>query len=119
MTVESKSSISRLGPLKKIYHWLMKMAEHHHATKVLALFTFMEASFFPLPTDPMLLAMGLAQPKKSFYFALITTLFSVLGAIFGYYLGAWLWESVSPWFFQYILSEEIFTNVVERYKENV
>lgn len=48
---------------------------------------FSESSFFPIPPDLLLIALALANPKTSFYLAAITTAGSVLGAIFGYFIG--------------------------------
>jgi len=53
----------------------------------LFLLSFAESSFFPVPPDILLIALALITPEKSFYFALITTAGSVLGAIFGYFIG--------------------------------
>lgn len=53
----------------------------------LFLLSFAESSFFPVPPDILLIALALITPKASFYLALITTIGSVLGALFGYFIG--------------------------------
>ena len=53
----------------------------------LALDAFMESSFFPIPPDFILIPLALATPEKALLFAFLTTLFSVLGALLGYYFG--------------------------------
>jgi len=53
----------------------------------LFLLSFAESSFFPVPPDILLIALALIEPKSSFFLALITTIGSVLGAIFGYFIG--------------------------------
>ncbi|MBL7069418.1 MAG: DedA family protein [Candidatus Omnitrophica bacterium] len=53
----------------------------------LFLLSFAESSFFPVPPDILLIALALISPESSFYLALITTVGSVLGAIFGYFIG--------------------------------
>jgi len=53
----------------------------------LFLLSFAESSFFPVPPDMLLIALALITPESSFYLALITTIGSVLGAIFGYFIG--------------------------------
>jgi len=53
----------------------------------LFLLSFAESSFFPVPPDVLLIALALMKPETSFYLALITTVGSVLGAIFGYFIG--------------------------------
>ena len=64
---------------KALYEKALIWAKHRHATKYLCALSFSESSFFPIPPDVMLAPMALAQPEKAFRFALLTTLFSVLG----------------------------------------
>lgn len=58
-----------------------------HGVKGLALLSFAESSFFPIPPDVLLITLCLAIPEQSFYYALICTIFSVVGGVFGYSLG--------------------------------
>ena len=58
--------------------------------------SFAESSFFPIPPDVMLMPMSLATPKKAFYFAWLTTLFSVLGGVLGYAIGYWGMDLLLP-----------------------
>ena len=58
--------------------------------------SFAESSFFPIPPDVMLMPMSLATPQKAFYFAWLTTLFSVLGGILGYAIGYWAMDVLMP-----------------------
>ncbi len=83
--------------LKNLYHWTMKLSESRHAPIALAAVSFAESSFFPIPPDIVLVPMALAQPKKAFQFALICTVFSVLGGMLGYAIGALLYETVGQW----------------------
>ncbi len=80
--------------LRKLYQWTMAKAAHPHATWWLALFCFIEASFFPIPPHPLLGLMCLAEPKKAIRFGLIATGASVIGGLFGYALGYFLYEAV-------------------------
>ena len=70
-----------------LYELVMSWAEHRRATFYLSLLSFSESSFFPVPPDVMLAPMALRQPHRALYFALLTTLFSVLGGIAGYFIG--------------------------------
>ena len=97
--------------IRALYDWTIKWSKHRHAGKALAGLSFLEASMFPLPVDPLLLAMGFSKPKKSLYYALITTVFSVLGAVGGYFLGMYAWNAIAPFFFNYVFSEAAFTSV--------
>lgn len=80
--------------IRRLYDWTMEKAAHRHAERWLAAFSFMEASFFPIPPHPMLGLMCLAEPKKAIRFALITTLASVAGGLLGYAIGHFLYDSV-------------------------
>ena len=75
----------------------MQWAQHRHATWFLGLLSFAEASFFPLPPDMMLAPMALARPVRAWRLALITTLASVAGGLFGYLIGVWLFHLIEPW----------------------
>jgi membrane protein YqaA with SNARE-associated domain len=80
--------------LRSLYDWTMDKASHPHAEGWLALFCFMEASFFPIPPHPLLGLMCLAEPKKALRFAAIATLASVAGGLLGYGIGHFLYESI-------------------------
>ncbi len=80
--------------LRSLYNWTMEKAAHPHAVWWLALFCFVEASFFPIPPHPLLGLMCLAEPKKAIRFALIATLASVAGGLFGYFIGYALYDTV-------------------------
>lgn len=80
--------------LRKLYDWTIEKAQHRHAEGWLAAFAFMESSFFPIPPHPLLGLMCLANPKRAIRFALICTIASVLGGMFGYAIGYFLYEAV-------------------------
>ena len=84
--------MSRL--LRGLYEWTMEKAAHKHAVWWLAFFCFIEASFFPIPPHPLLGLMCLARPKKALWFAFVATASSVIGGLFGYAIGYFLFESV-------------------------
>ena len=80
--------------LRRLYDWTMAKAAHPHAEWWLALFAFVEASFFPIPPHPLLGLMCLAEPKKAVRFALIATFASVAGGMLGYAIGHLLFDTV-------------------------
>ena len=80
--------------LRRLYDWVLRLAEHKYAPSALFGVSFAESSFFPLPPDLMLVPMVLAERMKAWRFALITTIGSVLGGILGYFIGAVLFETV-------------------------
>lgn len=79
-----------------LYDKTIQWASNKKAPYYLAGVAFAESSFFPIPPDVMLISMGLAIPKKSWYFAAITTLFSVLGGLFGYLIGHFFIDYIRP-----------------------
>jgi membrane protein YqaA with SNARE-associated domain len=80
--------------LRKLYDWTMAKAAHPQAAWWLALFAFVEASFFPVPPHPLLGLMCLADPKRAIRFAAIATIASVLGGLLGYAIGWGLYDAV-------------------------
>lgn len=80
--------------LRKLYDWTMEKAAHPHAEGWLALISFVEASFFPIPPHPLLGLMCLAEPKKAIRFAAVATFASVLGGLLGYAIGWGLYDTV-------------------------
>lgn len=80
--------------LRRLYDWTMAKASDRRAEWWLALFAFVEASFFPIPPHPVLGVMCLAEPKKAVRFAAIATLASVVGGLLGYAIGHFLFEVI-------------------------
>ncbi|TMM48061.1 YqaA family protein [Qipengyuania marisflavi] len=80
--------------LRKLYDWTLEKAAHPHAAWWLAVFAFVEASFFPVPPHPLLGLMCLAEPKKAIRFAAIATVASVAGGLLGYAIGWGLYDTV-------------------------
>ena len=80
--------------LRRLYDWVLKLAEHRYAPGALFGVSFAESSFFPIPPDVMLIPMVLAERLKAWRYALICTIASVLGGLFGYFIGAFLFDVV-------------------------
>ena len=75
---------------RKMYEWVMRLAGSRHAPASLAVISFAESSFFPIPPDVMLAPMVLARREKAFLYAGICTIASVLDGLLGYAIGVWL-----------------------------
>ena len=80
--------------LKRLYDWTLEKAGHRHAPRWLAGISFAESSFFPIPPDVVLAPMCLSRPEKALWYAFICTAASVLGALLGYAIGYFLFETV-------------------------
>ena len=87
----------REGAVRATYRWILGHAAGPHAWWALAAVAFAESSFFPLPPDVMLVPMVLADRRRAFHLAAWCTLFSVLGGLLGYAIGALLYRSVGHW----------------------
>lgn len=75
------------GPLRKLYDWVLSWAESPWGPLALFVLSFCESSFFPIPPDPLLIALCLGMRKRSLLFALNCTVASVLGGLGGYAIG--------------------------------
>lgn len=73
--------------LRRMYDWVIRWAETPYGNWALFVIAFSESSFFPIPPDVLLIALGIAIPKKSFRYALLCSVGSVLGGCFGYLIG--------------------------------
>ena len=73
--------------IKKLYDRCILWAGYKYANLFLAIESFIESSFFPIPPDVMIVPMVIAKKNKFLKIATIATIFSVLGALFGYLIG--------------------------------
>jgi membrane protein YqaA with SNARE-associated domain len=80
--------------LRRLYDRIMQLAEGPEAMKWLALVSFAESSFFPVPPDAMIVPMVLARPERAWRIAAVCTLASVVGGFFGYAIGYFLFETI-------------------------
>ncbi len=79
---------------RRLYDWMMTMAEHPRAAWALSMVSFIESSFFPLPPDIMLIPMVLAKRAKAFVYAAYASVSSVLGGMAGYAIGYFLFDTI-------------------------
>ncbi len=81
--------------LRRFYDRVLALSADRRAPVWLALISFAESSFFPVPPDALLVPMALARPDRAYRFALICTVASVLGGMLGYLIGYGLYEAVA------------------------
>ena len=74
--------------LRRLYDYTMGLAARPHAKSFLGGIAFLESSFFPIPPDVLLIPMVLANRAQAWRIALICSIFSVIGGMFGYLIGA-------------------------------
>jgi membrane protein YqaA with SNARE-associated domain len=99
----------------KLYDRVIALAAHRRAPAFLATLSFTESSFFPVPPDVMLMPMCLARPKKSWSYAALCTLFSVLGGMAGYLIGKLAFGWIEPWLMESHYAGT-FTSAVEAFE---
>tara|TARA_B100001093_G_C26858777_1_gene1028814 strand:- start:3348 stop:3962 length:615 start_codon:yes stop_codon:yes gene_type:complete len=109
---------------KNLYDWVLSWSESAYGKFVLFLIAFAESSFFPVPADPLLMALCLGKVKRSMYYVFICTSGSVLGGVFGFIIGYFLWYTpsgqltgIANFFFNIIpgFTYEVFDNVGAQY----
>ncbi len=76
----------------KLYNKCLDLADHKSSKYYLAIVSFIESSFFPIPPDVMVIPMVIAKKNDFIKIFLITTIFSVLGGILGYFIGAFFFD---------------------------
>ncbi|HFE39454.1 MAG TPA: DedA family protein [Gammaproteobacteria bacterium] len=79
-----------------LYEKTLQWSAHPQAPRFLSALSFAESSFFPVPPDVMLAPMCLAKRHRAWRFALLATIFSVLGGLLGYALGALAFDLIEP-----------------------
>ncbi len=80
--------------LRRFYDWTLSLAEHRYALVALAIVSFAESSFFPIPPDLLMIPMILAAPSRAFLIAGVCLVASVLGGIAGYAIGQFAFEEL-------------------------
>jgi membrane protein YqaA with SNARE-associated domain len=118
MSSEFTASPSRPHFIRRLYDWTTGWAERPGGAWALFGIAFIESSFFPVPPDVLLLALCVGAPRRSFKFAAICSLGSVLGGMAGYAIGYGAWQAVRGFFIPYVFSQEVFDKVQQLYQGN-
>ena len=107
----------RPGLVRRLYDWVLHWAETPSGPAALAALCFAEASFFPIPPDPLLMALCLGAIKQSLRFAAIATVASVVGGMAGYLIGWGAWQALGGFFFNYVpgVTPEAFDGIQDFY----
>lgn len=113
----SAPTTARRGLMKRLFDRVMVLSAGPHALWLLAAVSFAEASFFPIPPDPILAAIVLARRERAWIAALVCTVFSVLGGLAGYAIGAGLYEAIGQPVINFYNLQEAFHNFQLRFDE--
>ncbi len=98
--------------------WVEGLAEKPGSERALFGIAFIESSFFPIPPDVLLIALSVVRPKKAFRYALVCSVGSVLGGMFGYYIGLEFYELIGRQIIEFYSVESQYDKVGELYEQN-
>jgi membrane protein YqaA with SNARE-associated domain len=98
--------------------WVEGYADKPNAAWVLFLIAFAESSFFPIPPDVLLIALAVSVPKKSFRYAAVCSVGSVLGGMFGYLIGYQFFDLIGSKIISFYGVGEQYEKVRLLYEEN-
>ncbi len=110
--------------VRDLYDWVLKWSESKYGTVALVVMAFAEASFFPIPPDILLIALALGARKKAIRYGILCSLGSIVGAMFGFGIGYFLWWSnpgefsgLAQFFFNIIpgFTQDLFYRIQEQY----
>lgn len=104
-----------MGWVRWLYDWVLGWAESPYGPLALFVLSFVESSFFPIPPDPLLIALCLGLVRRSWWFALICTIASVLGGLLGYYIGMAAFEMVGLPILEFYGKVDDFETVRQRF----
>jgi len=111
-------NVPRWAIHRRLYDWTLSLAYKKHSTTALFFLSMAESSFFPIPPDVLQAAMTLERRDRAWWYAAVSTVGSVIGAIFGYLVGWLLWNAVSGFFFRFVFTEETFEYISTRFDEH-
>ncbi len=112
-------SSERAGWVRRLYDWVLGWADTRYGALALFILAFVEASFFLIPPDVLLIALCVGLPRRSLYFAAICTAGSVLGGMLGYLIGFQLYEIIGLPIIEFYNAGDAFQRVGDLYRDNL
>ena len=85
------------NPFRRLYAWILTWAHHPLGTWALAFFAFVDSSIFPVPPLFLQVALSLERPKRSWWYATVDLVGSILGAVVGFLIGSLLYDTIGRW----------------------
>ena len=104
--------------LKRLYDWVMGWAQTPYGAWALFAIAVAESSFFPIPPDVLLIALGISVPRRALYYALVCTAGSVIGGVIGYFIGYQFYDLVGQRIIEFYGVGDQFAAVGDRYNQN-
>lgn len=111
------SFVHMMKLIRKLYDWTIRLAETPYALWALAAVAFAESSFFPIPPDLLLIPMCIAERRRSFVYAAVCTVASVIGGLAGYAIGYYFYETWGLKIIHFYGMDASFETVKARYLE--
>lgn len=103
--------------IRRLYDWVLHWAETPYGSLALIILAFAESSFFPVPPDVLLIALAISIPKRSFFYALETSMASVIGGMLGYYIGLALMDIIGWRIIDFYNARQLFTELFKTFNE--
>ncbi|MFT5001037.1 MAG: membrane protein YqaA with SNARE-associated domain [Paracoccaceae bacterium] len=103
--------------IRGLYNWTMSLAQGPRALWALAAISFAESSVFPIPPDILLIPLVIAAPHRAWLIASVCLISSVLGGLFGYFIGAVLFDSIGNQILGFYGMEAYFDEFAAKYNE--
>ena len=124
MTTQATEQPVNKNAVRRIYDWVLGWSESKWGEAALFVLAFSESSFFPIPPDVLLIALCLGNPRRSLRYAAICTVGSVTGALGGYAVGYFLWQTaageytgLAQWGYAHLFSMDKFLEVQQGFEK--
>ena len=116
-TANWRQWINPLTALRRLYDYVVRLAERPYALTALFLVSFAESSFFPIPPDALLIPIAMAKPARALRAAAVCALGSVLGAAVGYAIGLFFYDLIGATLINYYAGADKYESVRQLYEE--
>lgn len=103
--------------IRRLYDWVLGWAHHPAGTWALFGISFAESSFFPVPPDVLQIALSMGKPRRSFWYALVSSVASVLGGVLGYFIGFALFAAIGRPIIDFYGLQDAFDRVSKLYHQ--
>lgn len=92
--IDKPPVVTKKSMTKRLYEWVLHWADTPYGEPALFGLAVIESSFFPIPPDPLILALGVAKPQRALWYSTLCTVGSVIGGALGYAIGYFFIESI-------------------------
>ena len=103
---------------RRIVEWMLAWGDRPSGAWVLVVLTLLEATFFPAPTEAMLLALCISRPRRAWWFAGLAAVGSAAGGVIAYYLGAAMFAQIGEPLLAWLGFSEYLPDVADGYRDN-